>query len=275
LAADDDATADPTALQISDGPKPREETVLANLSGGAAWLQYAVASQTSEDKPWIAIVIDDLGLNQTNAQRAIEMPAPLTLAFMTYAENLPSMTRLARDRGHELMLHFPMEPIDLEHNYPGKNALMVNLPRSEIEKRLEWGLSRFDGFVGVNNHMGSRFTQSRQAMEPVVAALKKRGLMFLDSRTSGRSVAGEEARAAGLPVAFRDVFLDHEPNGAFVRQQLKLLEHIAARQGFAVAIGHPHGFTLSILEKWLPDAKARGFAIVPLTAIVKRRGQIG
>jgi polysaccharide deacetylase 2 family uncharacterized protein YibQ len=241
----------------------------------AAWIENAVAVNAPATKPWIAIVIDDLGLNQHNARRAINMPGPLTLSFMTYANDLPRLAEDARRRGHEVMLHLPMEPIDLQHNNPGKNALMVNLPPAELQRRIEWGLSRFNGFVGVNNHMGSRFTQNRPGMELVAAALKQRGLMFLDSRTSGRSIAGSVAKEAGLPVASRDVFLDHEPRPDFVRDQLKELERIAARRGFAVGIGHPHGFTLSILEEWMSQAEEDGFVIVPLTAIIKRGGQLG
>jgi polysaccharide deacetylase 2 family uncharacterized protein YibQ len=199
----------------------------------------------------------------------------MTLAFMTYAEDLPRMTRQARLQGHELMVHFPMEPSDLKHNDPGHNALLLNLPREEIERRLAWGLARFEGYVGLNNHMGSRYTENAEALAPVMAALKQRGLLFLDSRTSSQTMAGQAARRAGVPLAARDVFLDHVPTSAFVREQLTELEAVAERRGYAIGIGHPHGYTLEVLRSWLPEARARGFEIVPLTAIVKRRGEVG
>jgi polysaccharide deacetylase 2 family uncharacterized protein YibQ len=241
----------------------------------ATWLRNAVAVDAPQEKPWIAIVLDDVGVNRSTAWEAIDLPPPLTLAFMTYASDLPRMTQAARERGHELMVHFPMEPSDIAHNDPGENALLLGLSRNEIERRLDWGLARFEGYVGVNNHMGSRYTEDAEALKPVMAALKERGLLFLDSRTSARSVAGGVARRAGLPVIARDVFLDHEPTSSFVVQQLEELETIAQRRGYAVGIGHPQSYTLEVLREWIPSARERGFVIVPLTAIVMRRGEVG
>ncbi len=291
LQSKPEARPDQTAANASTSDKERKPQVSAATPPAAAvmpapdvpaaevkqaaWLQNAVTSDASFDKPWIAIVLDDVGLNHRAAWEAIELPAPLTLAFMTYADDLPRMTRQARLQGHELMVHFPMEPSDLQRNDPGENALLLGLSQSETKRRLDWGLARFDGYVGVNNHMGSRYTENAEALQPVMAALKQRGLLFLDSRTSSQTVAGQVARGAGVPLASRDVFLDHIPTSAFVREQLTELEAVAQRRGYAVGIGHPHGYTMDVLRDWLPQAKARGFEIVPLTAIVKRRGEVG
>ena len=108
-----------------------------------------------------------------------------------------------------------------------------------------------------------------------MTALKERGLLFLDSRTSAQSVAGRVARQEGLPVLVRDVFLDHEPTAEFVTQQLAELEAVALRKGYAIGIGHPQPYTMEVLERWLASARSRGFEIVPLTAILKRRGELG
>lgn len=266
----EEIAARPPAAAVSSPPQAPE-----GRETEAAWLQNAVAYNASFDKPWIAIVLDDVGVNQRSAWEAIDLPPPMTLAFMTYADDLPRMTRQARLQGHELMVHFPMEPSDLKHNNPGNNALLLNLPKEEIERRLAWGLARFEGYVGLNNHMGSRYTENDEALAPVMAALKQRGLLFLDSRTSSQTMAGQAARRAGVPLAARDVFLDHVPTSAFVREQLAELEAVAERRGYAIGIGHPHGYTLEVLRRWLPEAQARGFEIVPLTAIVKRRGEVG
>jgi hypothetical protein len=216
-------------------------------------------------------VLDDLGLNRAGTSRAIALPAPLTLAFMTYAERLPRMTARARRAGHELLLHIPMAPRDPVYN-PGPNVLSAELAPAELARRLNWGLDRFEGFVGVNNHMGSRFTASAEAMTGVMAALRARGLLFLDSMTSGASVGGEVARRAGVPYATRDVFLDNESSDrAAIARQFARLEAVARRNGSAVGIGHPHRATLDVLARWLPEARARGFAIVPVSAIVRHR----
>ena len=256
-------------------PQPVASPVVPEAVEQPLWLAHSVPVDASPSRPWIAIVLDDVGVNRATAWEAIELPAPLTLAFMTYAGDLQRMTGAARARGHELMVHFPMEPSNLVENDPGENALLLDLPPQEIERRLDWGLARFDGYVGLNNHMGSRFTEDAEAMGLVMVAARERGLMFLDSRTSAKSVAGRVAREHGLPVLTRDVFLDHEPNEDFVRKQLAELERLAEKRGYAIGIGHPQDYTLSVLRTWIASAQARGFEIVPLTAIVKRRGDLG
>lgn len=255
-------------------PVPQQISSIS-IEAADSWKQYAINYEADPTKPWIAIVIDDVGVNKRGAEMAVRMPAPLTLAFMTYADNLASMTKEALGRGHELLLHFPMEPDDLKHNDPGRNALMVGLSDAELDRRLEWGLGRFDGFVGLNNHMGSRFTRNRAGMHRVVLALRKRGLLFLDSVTTGSSIAAAEARRAGLTVLERDIFLDHIPTSEEVARQLALLEQRAKAKGFAIGIGHPQEFTLDVIRAWLPLARSRGFDIVPISVVAKRLESVG
>ncbi len=241
------------------------------LAEPAAWQLHAVATVPETGRPMVAIVLDDIGVNRRNARRAIGLPGPLTLAFMTYAEGLPDMTAAARAAGHELMLHVPMQPRNPAID-PGPNVLAQGLPAAELAQRLAWGLDRFEGYVGINNHMGSSFTASPEGMAMVMAELKARGLLFLDSLTAKESVAGSLARRAGVPFAERDVFLDNEPkNRLAIERQLALLEQIARDRGYAVGIGHPHPATVEALMAWIPEMRARGFDLVPISAVVRHR----
>jgi hypothetical protein len=264
------------AIQQAALPMP-ELSDLPSLDDGSqtAWRRFAVPVAAPGARPMIAVVLDDLGLNRAGTNRAIGLPAPLTMAFMTYAEGLPELAARARRAGHELMLHVPMAPRDAAYD-PGPNVLRAELTPAELARRLDWGLARFEGFVGVNNHMGSRFTASRQGMAPVMAALRARGLLFLDSVTSGASVGAVMARRAGVPYAARDVFLDNDwSDRDAIARQFARLEAVARRNGSAVGIGHPHRATLEVLARWLPEARARGFAIVPISAIVRHRAGLG
>ena len=149
--------------------------------------------------------------------------------------------------------------------------LAADLGQDELRRRLLWGLGRFEGYVGINNHMGSKFTGSLLGMVQVMAELRSRGLLFLDSMTSGGSLGTGLARRMGVAHAARDVFLDNEPDSPeAIRWQLARLETIARRRGAAVAIGHPHDTTLEALAAWLPEVEERGFALVPISAIVRR-----
>jgi polysaccharide deacetylase 2 family uncharacterized protein YibQ len=218
-------------------------------------------------KPEIAIIIDDMGLNLAGSARAVKLPSAITLSYMPYADRLDEQTAGARAAGHELLLHMPMEPIGRQD--PGPGALLVDLPPDEIRARLDHALGSFDGFDGVNNHMGSKFTADAPGMEIVMNELQKRNLFFLDSRTSAQSVGLSIAEAHHLPTVARDVFLDDSTMPDDIKAQLAATERVAKRQGYAIAIGHPHENTLAALEEWIPQAEQDGFELVPVHALVK------
>ncbi|MHC8509594.1 MAG: divergent polysaccharide deacetylase family protein [Rhodospirillales bacterium] len=214
-------------------------------------------------------MIDDVGLNRARTKEIIALDAPLTLSFLTYAGHLPEQTRAARARGHETMLHVAMEPMGRDAD-PGPGALLTSHSEAEILRRLRAGLGRFEGIAGVNNHMGSRFTAERASLMTVMAELGARGLFFLDSRTSARSVAAGVASEFGVPFAVRDVFLDDAADSKTTAQRLAETEALARRQGHAVAIGHPRDATLAALRAWIPQARARGVVIAPVSAVIRR-----
>ncbi len=231
------------------------------------WQRYALPVDLDE-RPKIVIVIDDVGLDRRRARRTWSLPGPLTLSFMAYSEGLATQTEAAKDAGHELMLHIPMEPTSASIN-PGPNVLLSGMPGDELRKNVIWNLDQVDGYVGINNHMGSRFTSDRAGMDVVVAELRKRGLLFLDSVTSSRSVAHSAARAGGIPYAVRNIFLDHDDDLAAINRQLARLERLAKKSGVGIAIGHPRDKTLEALADWLPTLDDRGFQLVPISAVAQ------
>ena len=138
--------------------------------------------------PIIAIVIDDLGMQLALTERAIGLDPFVTLAFLPYASDVVSQVALARSAGHEVLLHMPMEPLS-GSNDPGPNALYVDLEFREMLRRLRWAFDQIPHAVGLNNHMGSKFTADENAMATVIGEMKSRDLIFLDSRTTPESIA--------------------------------------------------------------------------------------
>ena len=250
--------------------KPRSRPVAsAAASTEQSWRRNALPFSDLHSKPLIAIVIDDVGLDRPHSRRAWELPGPLTIAFLPYAKDLREQAKAARAHRQELMLHLPMEPNG--RAYPGPNALLVNLTDAELKQRLRMALDSFEGYVGVNNHMGSRFTTYKAGMETVLRQFKARGLLFLDSRTSPHSLGDQLAQELGVPSVARNVFLDDDESLGAVRRRLAETEAVARRQGFAVAIGHPHEATIQALAEWLPKVAARGFVLAPLSAVLRKR----
>ncbi|MGB0671258.1 MAG: divergent polysaccharide deacetylase family protein [Rhodospirillales bacterium] len=258
------------ALGRPDLPTERPSLVDEG-DGRAPWLRFAVPTETLDGRPLIALVIDDLGLDRRRTARALELSGPLTMAFLTYADDLGQQTRMAREAGHELLVHIPMEPSSASVD-PGPEFLETGTDEAEIRRRLDWGLSRFEGYVGFNNHMGSRFTSDPTAMGVVLDEVRKRGLLFLDSRTSSQAVAHNLAPDMGIPWAERNVFLDHVDTEEAVARQLAEMETLARKHGYAVAIGHPRDATLNQLEHWLATA-GRDFQLVPISAIARLKAE--
>lgn len=238
--------------------------------GRPAWQRYAMAPPAQLGrKPVIAIVIDDVGVTRRELDTLLALDAGVTFSIMGYADNMADFARRARAGGHELLVHVPMQP---EGNAdPGPKALTVGLSPAEIRARLRWHLDRHEGFVGINNHMGSRFSTDAAGMAVVAAELKARGLLFLDSRTSATSVGEAKAKEAGLPTASRDVFLDNEIGANAIEAQLVLAERRARDKGTAIAIGHPHEATIEALARFIPQAQARGIVFVPVSTVIARR----
>lgn len=242
----------------------------SGAAGDAAWLRNSVAFSVPRGRPVIAIVLDDVGVNKAQAEAAIKLPPEITLSFMTYADGVGEMAARARAKGHELMVHVPMEPLGGEVD-PGPQALKVQLSDAEILARLRWGLDRLDGYVGINNHMGSRFTQDERGMRVVIEEMRRRNLLFLDSRTIAASVGDRLAAGMGVAHVTRDVFLDDDMSATAVARQLAAAERVALATGQAIAIGHPHPATIAAIKAWLPGAKARGFVVAPLSVVAKRQ----
>ncbi len=219
------------------------------------------------NRPKIAIVIDDMGVDRKRSERAVALRPPLTLSYLTYGKDLGTQTISAKNAGHELLMHIPMEPTSTTVD-PGPNVLLSDMDETELLKNLRWNLNQFDGYVGINNHMGSRFTSNLAGMQNVMEELKTRGLLFLDSVTSGASKGSQAAKAAGIPHLVRNVFLDHIDDLATINKRLSETEQLALKQGHAIAIGHPRDQTLAALTPWLKTIEDKGFQLVPLTALL-------
>ncbi len=220
-------------------------------------------------RPVIAICIDDLGEDLAGTDKAMALPQGVALSFLPYAETTPFLAEAAARKGHLVLAHVPMEALGAHD--PGPMTLKNGMERDEIARRLSWHLARVPGLVGINNHEGSRFTADAAALAPVMATLRARHLFFLDSRTGPDSRAMAAAQGAGVMTAARDIFLDDDQKSASVAMELELLAREAKRTGVAIAIGHPHDVTLSLLKKWL--AEDHGVTLVPLDEAIRLKAQ--
>ncbi|MBI5845245.1 MAG: divergent polysaccharide deacetylase family protein [Deltaproteobacteria bacterium] len=226
------------------------------------------AETAEKDKPLLAVIIDDLGYKADIDKKFVRFPAPLTLAVMPHSPGAKNIANSGHEAGKVILAHVPMEPLGYPEEDPGTGALLTSMDADTLVAALREGVARVPHAAGVNNHMGSRLTQEAQSLLPLFTALKKDGLFFVDSVTSPQSRAGAVAGLLSLPFARRDVFLDHTKSKADVTVQLLRAVSLAAKNGKAVAIGHPHPVTYEVLTEMLGEIK-RQVRIVPVTEIVK------
>ena len=250
-------------------PLHKNEPAIAPAAEPALALN-AVPPPTVSGQAVVAVVIDDMGLDRTRALKMIALKGPLTLSLMTYADGLPGLVEQAHAAGHEILAHLPMQPIDPKE-HPGPGALLVNMDEATIRRVMAADLDGWKGYVGVNNHMGSKFTEDHARMAVVMDELHARGLLWLDSKTIGDTAGPSAAKLAGVPYVERDVFLDNVETVEAVTGQLEILAATAKSHGSAIGIGHPHDATLAALQRWLPGLAARGIVLVPITEVLKRR----
>lgn len=218
----------------------------------------------------IAIIIDDLGANRILAHSFMALGKPLTLSFFPHQTYTKELSQEAKDLGYEVMLHLPMEPQGYPDVDPGEGALLKSMSKEELKQALNKDLAEVPLAAGVNNHMGSRLTEDQEAMRVVLAELKRRGLFFVDSKTSGKSVAAKVAEELELPSATRQIFLDNEEKEDYIRQQLELLAKTAKKKGSAIGIAHPHPATIRVLEEELPQLEKQGFQIVRVSELLSK-----
>lgn len=221
-------------------------------------------------KPLIAVVIDDLGLSEAAYARAQRLPGPITLSILPYGERAVSQALSATAAGYEVIAHVPLEPDGNEDAGPG--ALRVDQPTERLRALIAAHVRAVPGAVGANGHMGSRFTADRGAMRILIEEIDRRGLLFLDSRTTAETAALQAAADVGARILTRDVFLDDADDREAIKEQLRALESLAMEQGFAVAIAHPRVETVAALGPWLATAPSRGFELVTLTELAARTG---
>ena len=225
-----------------------------------------VAPRAGFKAPMLAILIDDMGYDSRIDRQFIDIEAPLSFAFLPYAPNTLKIAGYALKCRKDVLVHIPMEPENKRLD-PGPGVLTLNLDFDHLLKSLKADIDAVPGAVGANNHMGSRFTKDRKAMETVLAYLKDRGYFFIDSRTTKDTVAFDVARELGLPCARRSVFLDHTLSRKAIRHEIRRSLKLAKERGAVIAIGHPSRLMYQVLYQEMPLIK-KEVRLVPVHRLV-------
>ena len=221
---------------------------------------------SSSSNAEIVLIIDDLGFDGQPLERVMALDPNINCSILPNGTRAGEFARTLHARGFEILCHLPMEPVGKAA--PGRGAILTSMGDEEISRLTRENVEAVPYALGVNNHMGSRATSDRRVMQSVLGALPE-GMYFIDSRTSGRSIAAEVARELNIRSATRHVFLDDEASERAVRRQIGELAAAAEKHGRAIGIGHPHAVTLRVLAEELPQLRARGFKLIRASEVVQ------
>lgn len=215
----------------------------------------------------IALILDDVGYNLHSLRRALDLHLPMAVSILPDAPYAAQAASLAHAAGKTVMLHMPMEPSDPHYEQLMDDSfLRVGMSHEQVRKLLLAALAKVPYVEGMNNHMGSRLTELEQPMRWVMEVCRKKGLFFVDSRTSSDSVAARMARDAGLRWGERQVFLDNSLKPEMLEKSWQSALHWLKRHGSVIVIAHPHKETLDFLQQQLGDKDRADF--VPLDKLL-------
>ncbi|MFH1351246.1 MAG: divergent polysaccharide deacetylase family protein [Pseudomonadota bacterium] len=219
-------------------------------------------------RPCIALIIDDIGFSRSRAKGFLDLGIPITFSILPQLPKSYDLATEIHGEGQEVMLHQPMEPRDPCLD-PGPGALYVKDRSEKIITIMDENISGLPFAVGVNNHMGSRFTERQTKIREALVVIKDRGLFFIDSLTSDHSIAYRTARGLDLIAARRNLFLDNRPDESYILSQLYHLRNHARTHGYAIGIGHPFPETSRAIRHFLTGLKGSGISWVHASTVLK------
>lgn len=259
---------DPDLIELgSSGVLPKR-----GADGKVSWKTYTSPIAVDDARPRIAIIITDMGLSKRQTSAAIEkLPPAVTFAFSPYSVGLNEWRNLSRSTGHEILMLVPMEPVNYPQSDAGKFSLLTNQDALDNIAQLHVIMGKMVGYVGMMNHMGSKFMTTQPNLRPILNEMNVRGLMFVDAKTTQFSKAGIIAQGIGLPRAINDIVIDEFTSETEILMRLKDLENSARARDTAVGIARNYPMTIKLLQKWIDGLANQGFQLVPITATVNRQ----
>lgn len=240
---------------------------------GYLTLGFTAKPATTQTQPLLAIVIDDFGgADSRGVAELLALDRPITAAVMPNLIHSTDQAEEAHRRGHEVILHQPMEPVHGKASWLGPGAILASMSKQEIQDTFTRNLNSIPHASGFNNHTGSKITSSMEKITPILVVAKSQGMFVLDSKTSDKSQVIPVAKSMHIPWVKRDIFLDDVKSKKHIYKQIKKVCEIARQQGYAVAIGHVGqggNITAQAIKEAIPYVEQQGIKLVPLSEVVK------
>lgn len=243
--------------------------VTHSLNLGQSINSSSSSATTNGVKARIALIIDDFGAMMPGTMEMLSIDGPLTVAVLPYRSNTAKEAQLAKERGHQVILHLPMEPTNPKTS-PGPGAIMAGMEPSEVKELFNKAIAQVPQARGVNNHMGSKATEDRGVVTSILEEVKARNLFFVDSHTSPKSVVIPVANQLGVPAAENYLFIDNIDQVDAVKKEIRSLAKIALTRGKIIGIGHVRVATAQAIGEMIPELESQGIRLVFVSELVNK-----
>lgn len=235
------------AIPLPSSPKKTPPATIATPTEVATANTDPPLPRVANSRPRVAIIIDDIGNTRAVAEEMIDIDLPLSFSIIPHTPHAIHLASLINSRSKDLLIHIPMEANEVKRSF-GPEMLLLSMTKETLINTIGHDLDTPFRAIGVNNHMGSKFSQNSDAMRVFLKEIKARNLFFIDSLTAANSTGYSIAQDLGIRTAKRDIFLDNDQNQTQILAQIGRLIKLAQRNGSAIGIGHPHPATLAALQ---------------------------
>lgn len=263
----------PAAVPLAAiNPSLQEQTSVGTLprtgpKGLKPWRYYAKPYSHKGHLPTIAVLITGLGQNKSVSEGAIRLPENFSLSFSPYARELSSWTNAARIAGHEILLDLPLEPSNFPASDPGPYGLLIGKGDQENANRMQWLMSRIEGYTGFVTPQNEAFSANSAAFKALLDLLSSRGLMIVMEHEPAKNETKKILDASTTPYTIADIRIDEELSESAIKARLEALEKLASKRGYAVGIAQSYPLTIQQLQAWSDELEKNGYTLVPITFI--------
>ncbi len=227
-----------------------------------------------DQEKYLAIIIDDFGSDRRGVKEMMSIDRHLTFAVMPFCEHSEEDARAAYEKGYEVIVHLPMEPIKGKRSWLGPNPILSGMNSDTVEKIVKDSFESIPFASGANIHMGSKASGEENIVTAILHIIKEKKLYFVDSYTAPHPISKKLADEMGIPCYNRDVFLDGQQPKSFVVKRLREACDVAEKKGYAVAIGHVgiEGGTVTVeaIKEMLPEFDRRNIKLVFISELNKK-----
>ena len=215
----------------------------------------------------LAIVIDDCGSDMTTLEKLNKLPIPLTYSVMPNKPHTTESAQSGYQAGRKIFVHLPMQPL----NVSSSESVFIgpDMSNNKVKSTTNELLDQVPHAIGMNNHQGSMATADTRLMKDVMSVMKKRKLVYLDSRTNSTSVGEQTAASMGIATSRNNLFIDNDADVSAIKQRLRQGGEIAKSNGSAIVIGHCRPKTAQALSEMVDELHKEGIDIVFVTELMQ------